>query len=209
MKNRANNTVRGYIADIELLQRFFNLEDWSTFTEEMAVEYMKELKKAGKDTSVARKVYCFRGFWKFLQKKGVTSARPSDEIELHAIRRALPETLTIQEMNKLLTRIREPLPAFLGVPQTEMFLTVRDKAMLEVLYSAALRVSELVGLDWQDIDFAKREAQVLGRATKSAWCRSANQHLTLYLNMDRTINVGGERSLKARGLSFSHNGISE
>ena len=69
VKNRANNTVRGYVADAEFLQRFFKLEDWGAFTEEMAVEYVREIKKTAADTSVARKIYSLRQLFKFLQEK--------------------------------------------------------------------------------------------------------------------------------------------
>jgi len=170
VKNRANNTVRGYIADAELLHRFAKLDDWSTFTEEMAVEYVRQLKQACKDTSVARKIYSLRQFFKFLRKKKVVSADPFGDMELHAIRRKLPVTLTINEMNTLLARIREPIQALLGVPSEEVFLTVRDRAMLETLYSAALRVSELVGMNWQDIDWNKREVRVVGKGNKERVC---------------------------------------
>ena len=111
----------------------------------MAVEYVRELKKTAADTSVARKIYSLRQLFKFLRKKKVTAADPFADMELHAIRRKLPTTLTINEMNRLLTRIREPIPALLGLPTSEVFLTVRDRALLETLYSAALRVSELSG----------------------------------------------------------------
>jgi integrase/recombinase XerC len=186
VKNRAINTVRSYVTDAELLYRFATagklsnprvktplqsgMFDWATFTEEMATEYMRQLKQSTKDTSAARKIYALRQFFKFLRKKKVITTDPWSEIELHAIRRKLPATLTVNEMNQLLTRIREPLPALLGVPSGEVFLTVRDRAMLETLYSAALRVSELVGLDWQDIDWNKREVQVLGKGNKLRVC---------------------------------------
>jgi site-specific recombinase XerD len=54
VKNRSINTVRGYVADVELLQRFFKLDDWSIFTEDMAVDYISELKTKQSDQSVAR-----------------------------------------------------------------------------------------------------------------------------------------------------------
>ncbi len=92
--------------------------DWSTFTEEMAVDYVREIKQVGKDTSVAHKIYSLRHFFKFLRKKGVTTADPWRDIETHAIQRKLPQTLSINEMNKLLTRIRQPAPALLGAPNS-------------------------------------------------------------------------------------------
>ena len=135
--------------------------------------------------SVARKIYALRQFFKFLRNKGVTRADPWGEIELHAIRRKLPTILTVNEMNQVLSRIREPLPALLGVPSEEVFLTVRDRAMLETLYSAALRVSELVGLNWQDINWNAREVRVLGKGNKERICPLGQKALEALLEYSR------------------------
>jgi len=135
--------------------------------------------------SVARKIYALRQFFKFLRNKGVTRADPWGEIELHAIRRKLPTILTVNEMNQVLSRIREPLPALLGVPSEEVFLTVRDRAMLETLYSAALRVSELVGLNWQDINWNAREVRVLGKGNKERICPLGQKALEVLLEYSR------------------------
>jgi hypothetical protein len=64
----------------------------------MAVEYVREIKKTNANTSVARKIYSLRQLFKFLRKKSVTTADPFGDMELHAIRRKLPVTLTINEM---------------------------------------------------------------------------------------------------------------
>ena len=187
VKNRSPHTVSAYVADAELLYRFATsgklgkarrniaLEesafDWATFDEDAAADYVRAVKESGaKDTSVARKIYSLKQFFKFLRKKKVTIADPWGDIELHAIRRKLPTILTINEMNKLLTCIRQPIPALLGVPNGEVFLTIRDRAMLEVLYSSGLRVSELCGMNWEDIYFAKRELKVLGKGNKERLC---------------------------------------
>jgi len=188
VKNRATNTVRGYVADVELLYRFTtsgklgqarirdplpdsNSFQWDAFGEEPATEYVRAMKESGvKDTSVARKIYSLRQFFKFLRKRKATTADPFGDMELHAVRRKLPVTLSVNEMNRLLSHIRQPLAALLGVPNEDGFLLIRDRAMLETLYSAALRVSELCGLNWADIDWNKREVKVLGKGNKQRIC---------------------------------------
>ncbi len=171
IKNRATNTVRSYINDVELLQRFFNLDDWANFTEQHAVEYMRHLKASYRDSGMARKMYCYRGFFKFLRKHQVIALDPWEDFEVKRYDRAIPKVLTVQEMNRLLGCIRTETKAMLGVPSEWVFLTVRDRALLEVLYAAALRVSELVNLNWEDIDFAKRELRVLhGKGNKARIC---------------------------------------
>jgi integrase/recombinase XerC len=202
VKNRSANTVKSYVIDAELLYRFAvtgklgqprvkvplveSAFDWAEFDEEKAVEYMRALKQSGtKDTSVARKIYSLKQFCKFLRKKGVMIADPWADIELHAIRRKLPQTLTINEMNTLLTKIRQPIAALLGVPTEEVFLSVRDRAMLETLYSAALRVSELCGANWQDVDWNKREIRVLGKGNKERVCPLGQKALEALLEYSR------------------------
>jgi len=202
VKNRSNNTVRSYVMDAELLYRFVTTGklgeprvktplvesafDWASFGEEQAVDYMRVLKASGaKDTNIARKVYSLKQLFKFLRKKGATTADPWGDIEMHAIRRSLPRTLSVGEMGKLLTCIRQPLPAFLGIPSEEVFLTIRDRSMLETLYSAALRVSELCGMNWQDIDWNKREVTVTGKGSKTRVCPLGQKALEALLEYSR------------------------
>ncbi len=193
VKNRSVNTVRGYISDLELLQKSTAVEHWSYLTEELALDYIQALKKTSTETSVARKIYCFKGFFKFLRRKANVQTNPFEDFEGHSIRRPLPTTLTIDEMNRLLTRIRQALPALVGIPNEETYLTIRDRAMLEVLYSAALRVSELVGLDWQDIDYAKREVRVLGKGKKERVCPLGEHALRALLEFSRHYEHRWER----------------
>ena len=173
VRNRSVNTVRGYTADLRLLYKATmagHADDWSAFTRQMAIDYVKSLKRQQRDTSVARKVYCFKGFFKFLRREGNAVSNPFEDMEFNRLNRSLPKFFTVDEMNKLLNRIREPLPAFKGIPLQEVYLTVRDRAMLEILYSAALRVSELVGLNWQDVNWSGREVHVLGKGNKERLC---------------------------------------
>ena len=64
-------------------------------------------------------------------------------------------------MNRLLGCIRTEVRALSGVPNEETYLIFRDRALSETLDSAALRVSELCNLNWQDLDIAKRELRVM------------------------------------------------
>jgi site-specific recombinase XerD len=173
VKNRSMHTVVNYILDVRHLHKTAmagRVDDWAAFTEQMAIDYIKALKLRYQETSIARRIYCFRGFFKYLRRQGCLKFDPFADIEFHALHRPLPRFLTVDEMNRLLNRVREPLPALGGVPQTEVYLTIRDRAMLEVLYSAALRVSELVGLEWQDIDWAAREVRVIGKGNRERLC---------------------------------------
>jgi len=99
VKNRSANTVRSYVIDAELLYRYVTTGklgqkrvkvalvesafDWGEFSEEKAVEYLRAMKKSGaKDTSIARRVYALRQFFKFLRKKRATAADPWGDIDI-------------------------------------------------------------------------------------------------------------------------------
>jgi integrase/recombinase XerC len=187
VKNRSANTIKSYVADTELLYRFATTGElgtprvktplvesgfnWAEFNEAMAIKYIQAIKKAGaKDTSVFRKICSLKQFFKFLRRKHILQDDPFEDFEQRKSRRKLPQILTVQEMNKLLTCIRVAVSALLGVPSEDVFLTVRDRAMLETLYSAGLRVSELVGMNWEDINFNARELRVIGKGNKQRVC---------------------------------------
>src|SRR5687767_10258325 len=105
VKNRALNTVVSYVNDLKHLNKTSMAgptEDWSAFTEQMAVDYVKSLKAWSRDTTIARKVYCFRGFFKFLRRQGVVTSDPFADMEFHSLHRPLPKFLTVDEMNRLL-----------------------------------------------------------------------------------------------------------
>lgn len=89
------------------------------------------------------------------------------EIKFNRLLRKLPNVLTVGVMTKLLDSIRQPVPALDALPVTDSFLVLRDKAMLEVLFSGALRVSEFCSLDWKDIQWEARQVCVSGKGNKS------------------------------------------
>ena len=219
VKNRSANTVKSYVIDAELLYRFATtgelgtprvksplLEtalEWVECNEKMAVDYVQALKKGGaKDTTVFRKICSLKQFFKFLRRKRVIRDDPFEDFELHNIRRKLPATLTINEMNRLLTSIRQPLPAMLGVPNEDVFLTVRDRAMLETLYSAALRVRERCGANWQDIDWNKREITVTGKGNKTRACPFGQKALEALLEYQHHYENHWERKPEGPAPAF-------
>jgi len=104
--------------------------------------YLAALRRAGyRRTTVARKVATLRSFYKFLAREGVVRRSPVAALRTPRLEKRLPKFLTPDEVERLL-----------AAPQGDDFLARRDRAILEVLYSTGMRVSELVGLDLEDID---------------------------------------------------------
>lgn len=105
--------------------------------------------------SVARHLVSLRNFFRFAQIQELISADPTINLESPKIRRSLPGYLRLEEVEKLLAQ-----------PDAKTPFGVRDRAMLEVLYSAGLRVSELVGLRVSDLDTTAGCVRCIGKGDK-------------------------------------------
>jgi integrase/recombinase XerC len=105
--------------------------------------------------SVQRRLSALRGFFNYLIREKVIDSNPAADIRAPKAARRLPKTLDVDQVATLLN-----LPA-------KDALARRDLAMLELLYSSGLRLSELAGLDVADLDLADRTVRVLGKGAKT------------------------------------------
>jgi integrase/recombinase XerD len=106
-------------------------------------------------STVARTLVAVRGFHKFLVREGMTAHDPSSDVTGPRPSRPLPKALTMPQTE-----------ALLAAPVGDDPVALRDRALLEVLYAAGLRISELVDLDVDDIDLAARTVRCLGKGDK-------------------------------------------
>jgi integrase/recombinase XerC len=106
-------------------------------------------------STTARKLATLRSFYKFLIRKGVCTINPLATIRTPKQEKRLPKCLDLEQVQKLLE-----------APGEADILSVRDKAMLEVLYSSGIRVSELVELKMEDIDLTEGVLRVTGKGRK-------------------------------------------
>jgi integrase/recombinase XerC len=106
-------------------------------------------------STTARKLATLRSFYKFLIRRGVVSVNPLSTIRTPKQEKRLPKTLDLEQVQKLL-----------DAPGDGDLLSARDKAMLEVLYSSGIRVSELVELEMQDLDLQEGVLRVKGKGRK-------------------------------------------
>ncbi len=118
--------------------------------------YLAELHAAAYATaSIARRVAELRSFGDFLVREGVLEHNLFRKVGAPRIPRRLPRYLTVAEVE-----------ALLAAPDTSTPLGLRDRAIVEVLYAAGLRVSELAGLDMADVDLAQGTVRVVGKGGK-------------------------------------------
>jgi integrase/recombinase XerC len=106
-------------------------------------------------STTARKLATLRSFFKFLIRRGVVSVNPLSTIRTPKQEKRLPKCLDLEQVQKLL-----------DAPGDSDLLSSRDKAMLEVLYSSGIRVSELVDLEMADIDLQEGVLRVRGKGRK-------------------------------------------
>ncbi|HEX4055189.1 MAG TPA: tyrosine recombinase XerC [Tepidisphaeraceae bacterium] len=106
-------------------------------------------------STTARKLATLRSFYKFLVRRGIVSVNPLSTIRTPKQEKRLPKCLDLEQVQKLLE-----------APGDADLLSARDKAMLEVLYSSGIRVSELVELEMADLDLQEGVLRVRGKGRK-------------------------------------------
>lgn len=117
--------------------------------------YLSTLFGKNNPASIARKLASLRSFFKYWIREGAMSSNPAKDVATPKVPKRLPKFLTVDEVNVLLNG-----------PAEGDVLSLRDKAMMEVMYAAGLRVSELVGLDIDNVNLAEGVVKVLGKGRK-------------------------------------------
>jgi integrase/recombinase XerD len=161
----AANTVAAYRRDLEVYARFLEdvgVEDPRQATAddlELFVGWLRKRPTASgrpyASSSVARIVVAVRGFHRFLAREGLVVDDVSAGIGAPRADRSLPKALSVDDVERLM-----------AAPVGEEPLALRDRAMLELLYGAGLRISELTGLDVDDVDRVDRLVRVRGKGDK-------------------------------------------
>lgn len=161
----ARNTIEAYRRDLGLYRCYLDeigLDDPLAVTGEDLEAFVGWLRQRSSTTgrayaasSVARIVVAVRGFHRFLVREGLAGEDAGAQIGAPTGARPLPKALSVEEVGRLLQ-----------APVGEGPLPLRDRAMLELLYGAGLRISELTGADVDDVDRIDRLIRVRGKGDK-------------------------------------------
>ncbi len=145
------HTLRAYAQNLATLERYcrsHGVRQPSGLTHRLLRGFLVELNERGlQRATVARYFAAVRSFCRFLVREGVLDQDPARALRTPATRRALPVLLAEEEVGRLIDATPD----------------LRDRAILETLYGAGLRVSELVGLDRDDLDLRRGVARVRGK----------------------------------------------
>jgi len=157
-KNYADNTVSAYQRDLNKLLSFIerrNISQWSDIDEKMLNLFVMELRHANtSNCSIRRHLSSIRGFFSFLLRLGTLNENCAKGISSPKLNQTLPKTLDFEDLSKMMQ------------PKSSRFEDLRNVTMIELIYSCALRVSELVGLDINDLDLKQGFVKVMGKGSK-------------------------------------------
>ncbi|MBN2395086.1 MAG: tyrosine recombinase XerC [Candidatus Atribacteria bacterium] len=161
-KNFSLNTIQAYKKDLVALANYINKNErkisLSQIDYHLLRRYINHLRQEKyADKTIARKISSFRGFFKYLIQQGVADKNAAKYVQIPKIKKKLPDFLFYEEVVKLMDaiNINKNRPT-----------TLRDRAIIELLYGTGMRVAELAQLNVEDIFFGDEIVKVLGKGSK-------------------------------------------
>jgi integrase/recombinase XerC len=191
-RNVSDHTRRAYLRDLEGFRTFLaeNLpgrdsgEELLRRVDHLTLRrYMAQLHRTNRKTTIGRKLAAIRTFFRYLVREGVVKANPGEMVSTPRQEKYLPKTLSVDEAFALMES-----------GEGSGLLAMRDRAIVEMLYSCGLRVSELTALDVGSVSLEEGLVRVLGKGSKERIVpvgRQAREALRLYLD-ERNAPPDGE-----------------
>ncbi len=157
-KGLSDNSLDAYRRDLKGLALFVEKLDKTLDQADRIdlMDYLGSRMKAGyKARSTARMMSCLRSFYRYLIRENTILEDPTQNLDSPKLGRPIPDSLTEQEVDRLLE-----------APDIKTSLGLRDRTMMEVLYATGLRVSELVGLRLEQINLRQGLVRIMGKGNK-------------------------------------------
>lgn len=155
----SSNTVNSYVRDLEEFNSFLESEYIKHVTYKDIRSYLAYMyNKKYSSRTISRKLSAIRSFYKYEVNKGVIKDNPCLLISNPKVEKKLPNYLSYNEIETMLE-----------VPDTFKNNSLRDKLIIEILYSTGIRVSELVNINVKDIDFYNNQILILGKGNKERY----------------------------------------
>jgi integrase/recombinase XerC len=205
VRNSSPHTVLNYGKDLNQFASYLSppgecVPPIAKITHQVIREYVGHLHAQGlQKSSIARKLASLRSFFKHCVREGMLKENPARLVPTPKLPKRIPSVLSAEEMNGFLDRLSQPekssadpkspdsvlstRPAKRDVSADEGLLIKRDRALLELLYAAGLRVSELTGLNLADMDRNEKMLRVRGKGNKERivpYGRKAQEALESY-----------------------------
>jgi len=185
------NTLNAYSRDVNRYIAFVErcgIQDIRDIKSHHIVSFLSALRAEGVSAVSSNRVLAaLRGFYRYCIREKIVERNPMENIERAKTWSRLPDTLTRDEMNRLLDQ-----------PDDSTFLGMRDKAMLELLYATGMRVSELVSLTVNDVNWQMGYCTVIGKGRKE---RIVPMGRVAFKVLDRYVEETRTRIMKHRSLT--------
>ena len=179
-KGLSQNTLDSYRSDLEQFSKWLeknNLSYLKTSTKEI-LSYLSFLFKKGLGSkTVARKLSSLKSFFRYLVFKSIIPNDPSSEVETPKLLKSIPKSISEKEVE-----------ALLAAPDEKTDIGLRDKTMIETLYSCGLRISELTNLELLNLNLRQGVIRVIGKGQKERLVPMGDQLialLELYISSSR------------------------
>ncbi len=183
-KNFSNHTAKAYYSDV--MSYLLWLDDTSCLTVNFAKvrEYLYFIQKFNyKKTTLARKIASIRTFYKYLYRERLVDTNPTTNLSAPKRPKSLPKFLTTEEVEKIMNGIKIDTPA-----------GYRNRTILELLWATGMRISELSGLNFGDLNLENNEITVFGKGAKERIViisDKAKEYLESYINTARPLVAKG------------------
>jgi integrase/recombinase XerD len=201
-KGLSANTVSAYRRDLVKFEAFAKKRQLTleAVSRDDLVDFLAGLYREKLESrTVARQLVTLRNFFRYAQVQDLITTDPSANLESPKLRRSLPGYLRLEEVERLLAQ-----------PDANTTLGLRDRAMLEVLYSTGLRVSELVGLRVGDLDSKSGCVRCIGKGDKERIVpvgRKALATVEKYLQAGRPEMLRQAKALNSTALFVNNRGV--
>ena len=158
------NTIAAYRNDLTQFVDFLQSRDpslqgngsWKRIGTDALTAFVLDLHERGySDKTKTRKVASTKALFGFLLEEGVIDKNPMEDFASPGVGESLPETLSVEEID-----------ALLSVEEAATPMSLRDRAMIEIMYATGVRVSELVSLDIDDVDLDENFVRCMGKGSK-------------------------------------------
>jgi len=151
----SSHTLRAYRKDLEIFFDYAKTEPEKIDMIDVRGFVAEQIKGGMNKTTVGRRLSCIRSFFKFLHREGYIKSNPAKLVSNPKVSKLLPRFLSVDEVFSLVEK-----------PEGIGFIPVRNKAILELLYSSGLRVSELSGLNIEDLNIKESLIKIRGKGKK-------------------------------------------
>jgi integrase/recombinase XerC len=208
-RNASTHTLRNYLSDLDQFYEYLSPQDPNGERRDVDIhqidhitirEYMGKLyQEKRKKSSIARKLATLRTFFKFLCREQVLEMNPARLVSSPRLEKRLPKVISVDEVVH-----------FIETPDLDTVLGKRDRTILELLYATGCRVSEVAGMNLEDIDFRRETIRVRGKGRKERFVpfgSKAKEALTAYFEVrGALLAVAPEQKRDAKAVLLNYQG---